>query len=255
MTDHTRSAMLNRLRAVEWTDGWDHAFGHVLSRRLLMREYLRRAAVWAQACSAESAWPFFDITEHVDPEFRLSPELSAELDEFLRTVPGSALRRTCAGAVRLAELRAQNPAAYSDLPDLYEPLVLFYERGGEFVVDNAGGLDLTGVSFRPGTAQGNLGTPPVRALSQTVLDAVDAKGRISYYTSADGQGPLLRRRVLRGEQFDELFTRDLHWKPTDRIPGSEEEIDAAGLVPLDEIAAANLIGTIVAAISWPEGRS
>lgn len=255
MTDHTPSVMLNRLRAVEWIDDWDHAFEHVLSRRLLMREFLRRAAVWAQEYSAESAWPFLDITEHVDPEFQLPPDLSAELDEFLRTVPGSTLQRTCAGAVRLAALRAQNPAAFSALPDLYEPLVLFYERGGEFVVDNAGGLDLTGVSFRPGTAQGNLGTPPLRALSQTVLDAVDAKGRVSYYSSVDGQGPLLRRRVLRGEQSDELFTRDLHWTPTDRIPDSEEEIDAAGLVQLDEIAAANLIGTIVAAISPPGGRS
>ncbi|MER5868299.1 hypothetical protein [Streptomyces sp. NPDC002044] len=247
MTDHPASAMLHRLRAVEWTGDWDHAFGHVMSRRLLMREYLRRAAVWARACSAESAWPFFDVTEHMDPGVRLSPELSAELGELLRTVPGSALRRTCAGAVRLAELRARNPAAHRDLPDLYEPLVLFYERGGEFVVDNAGGLDLTGVSFRLGTARGNLGTGPVRALNQTVLDAVDGEGRISYYTSADGQGPLLRRRELRGEQFDELFTRDLRWEPTDRIPGSPEEAIAAGTVRLDEIAAAGLIGTIVAA--------
>ncbi|MBT2399444.1 hypothetical protein [Streptomyces sp. ISL-100] len=146
----------------------------------------------------------------------------------------------------MEELRAQNPAAVPDLPDLYEPLVLFYERGGEFFRDNAGFLDLTGALFRPGTLRGHLGTPPLITLSDTVLDAVDGEGRISYYTASDGQGPLLRRRELRDEQCDELFSRDLRWEPTDRIPGSEEEAKDAGLVELDEIAAAKLIGVIVA---------
>lgn len=237
--------MLNRLRAVEWLGDWDYVFGHVMSRRLLMREYLRRAALWAQAYSAEDAWPFFDVTEYVAPDFRLSPEVATELEEFLTKVPGHALKRTCAGAVRLADLRVQNSAWHPDLPDLYEPLVLFYERGGEFLQDNAGGLDLTGVSFRPGTPQGNLGTPPLLTLSETVLDAVEAEGRISYYAASDGQGPLLRRRLVRDQQFDEAFGQDLRWDPTDRLPDSEDEVKDTGWVQLDEIAAAGLIGATV----------
>lgn len=150
--------MLDRLRGVEWIGDWDYTMGHMMSRRLLMREYLRRAALWAQAYSAEDEWPFFDVTEHIDPEFRLSPEIAAALDEFLGTVPEWFLRDTCAGAVRMAELRLQNQAGLPDLPDLYEPLVLFYERGGEFLYDNGGGLDLTGVSFRPKGLQHNLGS-------------------------------------------------------------------------------------------------
>ncbi|MFG3508207.1 hypothetical protein ACGF5F_22220 [Streptomyces sp. NPDC047821] len=146
----------------------------------------------------------------------------------------------------MAELRAQNPSALPELPDLYEPLVLFYERGGEFVEDNAGGLDLTGVSFRPGTPQGNLGTPPFRALDKTVLDAVDAPGRISYYATPDGQGPLLRRRLVRGERYDEAFGQDLGWEPTDRLPDTEEELAKAGLARIDDIAAAEMIGATVA---------
>ncbi|MEU9148718.1 hypothetical protein [Streptomyces sp. NPDC048349] len=245
MTDRTASVMLNRLRAVEWVGDWDDVLARVMSRRILMREYLRRAALWAQAYSAERAWPFFDVTEYVDPEFRLSPETAAELEEYLSRVPGSALKATCAGAVRLAELREQNPAALPDLPDLYEPLVLFYERGGEFLRDNAGGLDLTGVSFRLGTPQGNLGTPPFHALSERVLDALDAKGRISYYAVGENREPLMRRRIVRGERHDEVFGRDLRWEPTDRLPETEEARKSAGLVPLDEIAAAELIGAFV----------
>ncbi len=238
--------MLDRLRAVEWMGDWDYAFGHVMSRRVLLREYLRRAALWAQVYSVESEWPFFDVTQYVDPEFDLPLKLASELEEYLGHVPSGAVRRTCVGAVRLAELRAQNPTAVPDLPDLYEPLVLFYERGGEFVRDNAGFLDLTGALFRPGTLQGHLGTTPLSALSDTVLNAVDAEGRVSYYTAADGQGPLLRRRELRDEQCDELFTRNLRWEPTDQVPGSTGDMKDAGLVELDEIEATNLIGAIVA---------
>ncbi len=54
---------------------------------VLFREYMRRAAVWAQAYSAETAWPFFDITSYVDPAFRLPPEAEAELAELLVRLP------------------------------------------------------------------------------------------------------------------------------------------------------------------------
>ncbi|MFF8832649.1 hypothetical protein [Streptomyces sp. NPDC015131] len=245
MTDRPARTMLHRLHAVDWVGDWDISFRHVMSRRLLMREYLRRAALWARHYSAEREWPFFDATEYAHPGFRLSPELASDLEELLRKVPGSSLRTTCAGAVRMAELRNGKPSALPDLPDLYEPLVLFYERGGEFVQDDAGALDLTGVSFRPGTPQGNLQTPAFLALSDAVLDAVDAAGRISYYAPSSGQGPLLRRRLVRGERYDEEFGDDLRWSATGRLPDTEEAIAAAGLVPVGEIAAAGLIGSVV----------
>lgn len=230
--------MLNRLRAVEWIGDWDNAFGHVMSRRVLMREYLRRAALWAKAYSVETAWPFFDATQYVDPGFQLSPGLSAQLDELLLTVPGEFLQSTSAGAVRMAELQAQKPAMLPALPDLYEPLVLFYERGGEFVQDNGGGIDLTGVSFRPGRLEDNLHTPPFNALNETVLDALDAKGRISFYSGGEGPWPLLRRRKWRDEQHDEVFSEELRWEPTDLLPATEEEVKGAGYVRIGDVEAA-----------------
>ncbi|MER6519191.1 hypothetical protein ABT246_20375 [Streptomyces sp. NPDC001553] len=216
---------------------------------------MRRAAVWARAYGAEGAWPFFDVTSYVAPEFRPTPELTAELAaelaDFLGRLPNGEVRQTCSGAVRAAGLRERNPAAFSDLPDLYEPLVLFYERGGEFTRDNAGFLDLTGVRFRPGTLQSHLGNPPVTLLGDTVLDALDADGQVVYYTAEARRGPLLRRRVLRGEQSDERFDRDLCWEPTDLIPGTGAEAEGAALVRLEELEAAKLIGEILAEVTRP----
>ena len=86
--------------------------------------------------------------------------------------------------MRLAALRASD-ATTPDLPDLYEPLVLFYERGGEFLADGAGFLDLTGVSIQPRSLRENLAAAPSPLLRTIILDAsdapdaLDAEGRIT----------------------------------------------------------------------------
>ncbi|MFJ3515450.1 MULTISPECIES: hypothetical protein [unclassified Streptomyces] len=78
-----------------------------------------------------------------------------------------------------------------------------------------------------------------------MLDALDAKGRVSYYAVGASRAPLMRRRVVRGERYDEVFGRDLCGEPTGGLPETEEGIKGAGLFPLDEIAAAGLIGAAV----------
>ncbi|MGR6970491.1 hypothetical protein ACU639_12915 [Streptomyces cynarae] len=83
MSAELSRAVLDRLRAVEWYGDWDVASVHTRSRAVLMREYLRRAALWAQAYEAEEEWSFFDVTEYVDPAFRLDPELEGHLEEFV----------------------------------------------------------------------------------------------------------------------------------------------------------------------------
>lgn len=243
--------MLERLRAVIWTGDWDDAVAHVMSRRILMREYLRRAGMWAQAYSAEAAWPFFDVTEYMDSQFTLPSELAKDLQTYLNQLTGDyAIKRTCSGAVRIAEFREQDPAFGADLPDLYEPLVLFYERGGEFLRDNAGFIDLTGVSLRPGTLQGHLSTPRLDSLDDAVLDAVDAEGRITYYTAANGQGTLMRKRAVQDAQHNEAFNRGTQrWEPAGTLPASADTAADFGLIWLDEVEAANLIARTVATSS------
>ncbi|MFD8980791.1 hypothetical protein [Streptomyces sp. NPDC059564] len=229
--------MMRRLRAVEWDMRWDLAFEHVGSRRVLMWEYLRRAAVWARVWGAEEVWPFYDVTAYVDPEFELGHEQAEQLEELLRGVPGEELRRTCAGAVRLAELRVREPALVAGLPDLYEPVVLFYERGGSFTRDCSGGfLDLVGALYKPGPLRGFLGSRPVGVLGDDVLDALEAEGRVTYHAPEAGGGPLLRRH---GAGVDVLGP-GLRWGATDRDPEGGE-----GLVRIGQLEAARRIGLAV----------
>ncbi|MGW7087466.1 hypothetical protein ACWGH2_28755 [Streptomyces sp. NPDC054871] len=252
MTDVLALATLERLRSVDWPGEWEYALEHPQSRRLLMREYLRRAALWAQEYGAEAAWPFFDVTGYTDPNFQLPPEIATELDGLLNTVASSTIGKTCSGAVRLAALRASD-ATIPDLPDLYEPLLLFYERGGEFLADGAGFLDLTGVSIQPRSLQDNLAATPLPILRTTTLDAMDAEGRITYYAemhrsdSDDAVQHVARRRLThRGQKtHDETFTEDLRWEPTQAIRLAEQGERGAAYAPISDASAANLIEEIM----------
>ncbi|MEV2260702.1 hypothetical protein OG473_26265 [Streptomyces anulatus] len=221
--EQAASEAMERLCAVKWERDWGDVFGKSMSRRLLMREYLRRSALWAQAYSAESAWPFFDVTGYMDPEFKLSPNTAHKLEEFLRARMSEDVKVTCRGAVRLAELRLHNHAIRTlDLPDLYEPLIRLYERGGEFMVDNVGALDLTGVSFPPGSLQGNASYTPIVALHDTVLDALDIEGRVTFYAYDSDRGPVFRRLLPQGGgQRDEVFSGKLGWQPTTQLSTSD----------------------------------
>ncbi|RSS46748.1 hypothetical protein EF912_27305 [Streptomyces sp. WAC07061] len=235
------SRMLERLRAVDWDMRWDLAFERCGSRQVLMWEYLRRAAVWANACGAEEAWPFYDVTAYVDPGFTLPPAQAAGLEELQRTVVWGELRKTCAGAVRLAGLGERTPEVVAGLPDLYEPLVLFYERGGSFSRDCSGVfIDLVGVMCRPGKLAGYLGSRPVAVLDEAVLDALEGEGRVTYHQDEYGQGPLFRSRVLGdGVRAAEVLGPDLRWEPVDLPAGT------AGLAAVDHLEAARRIGGMV----------
>ncbi|MEU9039075.1 hypothetical protein AB0D45_29810 [Streptomyces sp. NPDC048352] len=236
----TASLVLARLRGVDWDMRWDLAFDRNQSRRVLMWEYLRRAAVWAKACGGEEAWPFYDVTAYLDPGFELPPAQAAELEELQRTVFWEELRKTCAGAVRLAGLRERTPDAVAGLPDPYEPLVLFYERGGSFSRDCSGVfIDLVGVMMRPGKLDGYLGSRPVGVLDDAVLDALEGEGRITYFGGEAGVGPLFRRRQSGDVRADEVFGPGLCWEPA--------EAAAAGLPEVGPLEAARRLGRIVSA--------
>ncbi|MGR6970495.1 hypothetical protein ACU639_12940 [Streptomyces cynarae] len=224
MSAELSRAVLERLRAVEWYGDWDVASAHTRSRALLMREYLRRAALWAQAYEAEEEWPFFDVTEYVDPAFRLDPDLEADLEEFVsHKVPTPSTASTCRGAVRWAALKAErSEAGFPELPDPYEPLLLMYQRGGGYSIEEF--IDLYGVMIPYGNFESNVSTEPFLSLARSTLDALDqdAEGRITYYAKISEGYPrsnprgIVRRRLVGrdGRIYDEAFTRNLRWEPT-----------------------------------------
>jgi hypothetical protein len=219
-TDRPRP-VLERLRAIDWNDD-SAAYEHANSRALLMREYLRRAAHWARAYGVEKSWPFFDIAEHVAPEVPTPADVAAELEEVLTGLAPSSLTKTCRGAVRWAALRGAGGELPPDLPDdPYEPLLLMYERGGGYFVEEF--IDLNGAMLRLGTVESNLSGRPFLAPAPATLDALDAEGEITYYAKTGDGYPrssprgIVRRRLDDDRTHDEAFTRDLRWEPTEYL--------------------------------------
>ena len=171
MTADEPRIVLDRLRAVTWDDEFTTSLRHARSRALLMREYLRRAAQWARAYDAEAAWPFFDLAGYVDPSVRLDPEISADLEEFIRQNVGTpSIQTTCRGAVHWAAVRAESKVTLPDIPEMYEPLLLLFERGGDYAIGQF--IDLQGVAI----PQGNLAENHVLREGQRGLSAQQPSG-------------------------------------------------------------------------------
>ncbi|MEU9043942.1 MULTISPECIES: hypothetical protein [unclassified Kitasatospora] len=171
MTNPSR-LILDRLRAVEWSD-WDGAQPHLRSRAALMREYLRRSALWADAFDAAGLWPFFDIALHIDPTIRADSDVAADLEAYLSgAVRRRTIRETCRGAVHWPTFRRETKVVLPELPDPYDPLLLLYGRGGGFYVEEH--IDLDGISVPLGQLSDHLSRVPVVDLDPATLDALDA---------------------------------------------------------------------------------
>ncbi|MFK0257442.1 hypothetical protein [Streptomyces sp. NPDC090445] len=253
-TGHGPRAVLERLRAIDWKDetggageaGGAAAWEHAASRALLMREYLRRSALWAQACGAEAAWPFFDVAEHLDAgAARTPPDVAAELEDLLNGLAPASLRTTCRAAVRWAAVRDAGQEPAGGLPDPYEPLLLMYERGGGYYLEEY--VDLNGTMIPLGDVAGNAAAAPFLTLAPATLDAMDAEGETAYYAEAgDGHsrenpGGILRRRTDEDRTYDEAFTRNLRWEPTAQLRPSGHEHGGTDCVRIADIEAAAFI--------------
>ena len=85
-------AAIERIVNIKWELN-DTRFG---SHIALLREYLRRASLWAQALTCTDKWPFFDVAAQLDP--LLCPDktkietLERHLQQFNLYRP---IKRTC----------------------------------------------------------------------------------------------------------------------------------------------------------------
>lgn len=130
MASQRETETLNRILDINWRQG------DVTRRRsqlMLFDEYLRRAGIWSHALSWQEAHPIAsDIPARIAPHIRATPVNTTLMQQSLRTLGKTSVYE------RMLLTRALNWAAIADhdivvrhrLPDLYEPLLLFYERGG-----------------------------------------------------------------------------------------------------------------------------
>lgn len=131
-----------RIRSIDWdADAW-----RTRSRVALMREYLRRSAMWAQELDADE-WPFFDVAALAAPGVRadqgLVDSVAGDPNVFEN---GPLVRDTCLWALHM-EAAKNSGTALPDLPDMFEPLILMYERGGGFSLSSTGTIDVDGVGI------------------------------------------------------------------------------------------------------------
>ena len=124
---------LERLLAIDWQLNND---SDVASNVASVREYLRRAALWAKATGCTEEWPFFDVAAHIRPSVRLfSFEESEVLRQHFAHLPfylNLTIRQTCEWYLHWTALQSSPHAISLALPEPYSPLIRMYERGGQF---------------------------------------------------------------------------------------------------------------------------
>jgi hypothetical protein len=146
--------LCRRVGQIEWGQDDRAAALHVR----LAREYLRRSALWAQRLARSGDWPFFDIAQAVDSGLRADADLLATAREALEANGASWWgQRICEWALHFAAL----PPDQGGLPQPYEPLLVLFEKHGDFTTESSVmNLDYAiGLPF--GTWQEHLSQTPV----------------------------------------------------------------------------------------------
>ncbi len=186
-------AAIERCRQITW----QRDPRRLSSQVALIKEFLRRAAAAAEALGASKEWRWDDYTrllplpgidrqflpgwtfldhygksEYHGPGLDLLEEEVAALQVHIHTISshgGYYGKRACGWYIRWASVKNLPPVAALGLPDPYEPLILFYERGGSFHRES-NFLELDGANVIL-SAYFNL--PPL-PLDTAALDALDA---------------------------------------------------------------------------------
>jgi hypothetical protein len=131
-----------RIKRISWDIQWPCPPSH----DLLIKQYLQRSAYWAKYLEQESEWPFWNIAEsliptYVSPSAEKIQELfadktrfehaAAEVKEFTgkREFP-FIVQQTCIWYGVWSDVCSFKDVKSINLPDPFEPLIRYYERGG-----------------------------------------------------------------------------------------------------------------------------
>lgn len=207
-------AAIARVDNIQWGESDCHRLG---AAQLLLREYLRRAGLVAEAVVQFRryllAWPWLDAAAwlvRTDEDGSKGPELLR--DVYAPTLPGYTLpgyvfledepaywgpgvdpledevialwqrlpaghltwhmRRTCFYYLRWEAIKHHPAVRALALPDLYEPLLLFYERGGWFRMEHGDYIDFGSIMTGKSTPAQAAQFSPL-SLDPATLDQLD----------------------------------------------------------------------------------
>ncbi|MFG2286540.1 hypothetical protein ACGFOU_10835 [Streptomyces sp. NPDC048595] len=158
-------ALTERLERVDWVSSFDRTG----SRVALMREFMRRSALWAQE-TRYGEWPFFDIAGHIDPAARIDADIVSVISGKIG-LHQPVIIETIEWALNFAVL-SDIRTDLADLPSPFEPLVQMYERGGTFNLDAAGHIEVDTAAIPKGSIEQALERVPLD-LDERSLNALD----------------------------------------------------------------------------------
>lgn len=163
--------IFERLMQINWQPNPNHLRSNVA----LMREYLRRSALWAQVLGHTDKWPFDDWARYVDLEKRPSVDLVERLEKQLSVAPINRLiQDTCHWMLNWSALHRDNLHDFADLPTPFAPLLYFYERGGHFYSEHGYVyIEHVGVQTTLRGWQAYVRQEPYAVLDEIILDRLD----------------------------------------------------------------------------------
>lgn len=154
---------------------FDFSKGNIASRAnaALLEEYLRREVLWGEAAGCPWKWMFGDYAECINPSVRAPEEALERVKNHLKY--GDIVQTSCINALHWAALKdIIDLEVVYDLPDLFEPLLVLYGRGGSFVIRH-GFFEIGGVSIHIGdnAKEKFKGIKPLLSLDKVTLDTID----------------------------------------------------------------------------------
>ena len=168
---------LQRILAVEW-ELHDEA---VASHMKLLKEHFRRMVLWAKQLNCVKVWPYFSVAIRLDPTSKVDEEDVRMLRKHLkdRGVYSPLMIGQLQHSLQWDIIPDNLRTTFSALPDPYEPLLVMYERGGIFSLEDG---FLIRVSERLGFSKGQWSdfdkSTPYVELDKASLDSLDLEWHI-----------------------------------------------------------------------------
>lgn len=138
MSNQREKQTLDRILNMNWRTGDPD---RQPSQLALFNEYLRRVGLWYQALDIPDAHPIVsDLPGNLVEGIKAKPVSTTLMQQTLRTLGRTSIyeRMLLTRALDWAAIADTDAVVTYNLPDPYEPLILFHERGGWL---NKAGLD------------------------------------------------------------------------------------------------------------------
>jgi hypothetical protein len=159
---------------------WEYDATRRRSHEALFKEFLRRQVMWLEALDLTDHFPWYDLPQLINEDIRANSDAANRVRQHITLQvlnPTMIITGVLEAALHWAALEEANALPY-DLPNPYEPMIMLYERGGTFTVEDMFGrfvigYDAMGPSLPRGPWRRWYQEEPFVELDDAVLDRLD----------------------------------------------------------------------------------